>query len=92
MDCLDDPKTAKRCRCKGRGLRWSSSGVGSTSVRSGGGKTTLRYYNFYRRQDRDFTIDNNNTVKRVVKEAISQQELPEPAISLFADRPSKFYE
>ena len=45
--------------------------MGSTSLRAEV-ERQLSDTNFYQQQDHDFTIDNDNTVKRVVKEAISQ--------------------
>ena len=49
--------------------------------------------NFYKQQDRDFITENDNTVRRVVKGAISQHKLPESAINLVVDHPHtpKFY-
>ena len=49
--------------------------------------------NFYQQQDRDYTADNNNTVKTVIRDAITKGELPESATNLTVDNPRtpKFY-
>ena len=45
--------------------------MGSTSLRAEV-ERQLSDTNFYQQQDHDFSIDNDNTVRRVVKEATSQ--------------------
>ena len=50
--------------------------------------------NFHQQQDRDYTADNNNnTVKTVIRDAITKGELPESATNLTVDNPrtSKSY-
>ena len=49
--------------------------------------------NYYQQQDRNSTMDNNNTISRVINGAFMKGELLESAVNLVVDNPhmSRFY-
>ena len=81
MDCPEDPKrqndSVKRPADKGGAVVVWARHLYLAEV-----ERQLSDTNFYQQQDRDFTIQNDNRVRRVVKEATSQHELLDSAINI----------